>query len=124
MADILYAIWTVLSFLLGIVWSVVWFVLSDLLSTVLWLLILVWMAFAVRYRSFTVGSMALLRYGRWGVAMLWRWLRGLPAGAAPAEVREKLVIERRNRIPIGYVSLSAQMNMIVVMFFVLVLALS
>lgn len=118
--DILYAIWTVLSFLLGIVWSIIWFVLRDLLSTLLWIVILIWLGFAVRYRSLSGGSLALLRYARWALVMLWRWLRGLPAGAVPpATIRERKIIERRDRIPIGYVSLSEQMNIIIVLFFIL-----
>lgn len=122
MADILYAIWTVLSFLLGLVWSVIWFVLRDLLSTLLWIVILIWLGFAVRYRSLGGGSLALLRYARWGLAMGWRWLRGLPAGAAPMLVRSQVAVRQRERVPLGYISLSEQMNIIIVLFFVLALA--
>jgi hypothetical protein len=123
--DILAAIWAVLSFILGILWSLIWFVLRDLLSTIIWLVILVWLGFAVRYRSFTTGSLALLRFGRWGAKTLWRWLRGLPdMPGAPAAIREKVKVEYRRRIPFGYVSLSEQMNIVLVAFFITILLLS
>jgi hypothetical protein len=116
MTDFLYILWTILSFIIGVVWSVVWFILRDLLSTLLWLGIAVWLAFVLRYRSFGLGSLALLRYvryvGEWG----WRWLRGRPGDAAlraPAPVT-KVVKEYHDRIPLGYVSASEQINVILI----------
>jgi hypothetical protein len=122
--DILATLWAVLSFVFGIVWSLVWFVVRDLLSTILWLCILVWLGFVIRYRSFTTGSFAVLRFARWGFTTLWRWLRGLPAGAAPAAVRERVKVEYRPHVPMGYMSLSEQFNMLIVAFFVAALLLS
>lgn len=116
MVEILTALWAVLSFFLGIVWSVIWFVLSDLLSTVLWIVILIWLGFAARYRSFRTGTFVLLRYGRYGLQYLWRWLRGRPADAGPFPMRveERVSIKYKDRIPLGYVSLSEQMNFAIV----------
>jgi hypothetical protein len=119
MMDILYAIWAVLSFLLGILWSVIWFVLRDLLSTLLWIGIVIWLGFVIRHRSFGRGTLALLRSTRFLFAMVWRWLRGLPNNASTAAPRERVTIKYRQRIPAGYVSLSEQMNILVVIFIVL-----
>jgi hypothetical protein len=120
MTDILYAIWAVLSFFLGIVWSVGWFVLRDLLSTLLWIVIVIWLGFVIRYRSFGLGTLALLRYARTGLVMIWRWLRGRPSPlAAASPPRERVTVKYRERVPAGYVSLSEQMNIIMVLFFVL-----
>jgi hypothetical protein len=114
MTDFLSALWAVLSFLLGLIWSVVWFILSDLLSTLLWMLIVVWLLFSVRYRSFTTGGLALLRYGRYGAQFLWRWLRGKPASLPEAGVNVRTEIQYRRHVPFGHVSLSEQLNMALV----------
>jgi hypothetical protein len=113
--DMLNLLWTATSFVLGVVWSLVWFVLRDLISTLLWLLIAVWLVLSVRYRSFSAGSIAMLRYGRYGLMVFWRWLRGRPpAMPAPAPVRlDKLQKARaRRRIPFGYMSMSEQFNLL------------
>ena len=65
--DILTLLWTALSFVLSILWSLVWFVLRDLISTLLWILIVAWLLLSVRYRSFVGGSVAILRYARYGL---------------------------------------------------------
>ena len=61
--DILTLLWTAFSFVLSILWSLAWFVLRDLISTLLWILIVAWLLLSVRYRSFVGGSVAMLRYG-------------------------------------------------------------
>src|SRR5258706_9738313 len=62
--DILTLLWTVLTFVLGLVWSLVWFVLRDLISTVLWVVIVAWLVLSVRYRSFTAGVLGVRAYPR------------------------------------------------------------
>jgi len=116
MGDFLSIVWTIVSFIVGVMWSIVWFILRDLLSTLLWVAIAVWLAFVLRYRSFGLGSLALLRYVRYAAAWGWRWLRGSPAGAAlraPPPVT-KVVKEYHRHIPLGYVSASDQINVIVI----------
>jgi hypothetical protein len=113
MGDIFSVLWTILSFILGLAWSLIWFVLRDLLSTLTWLGIFVWLGFVLRYRSFQLGSLAMLRYARYGVVYLWRWVRGRSAdGLATPITVTKIVKEREyhERIPYGYANLSEQLN--------------
>ena len=121
MADVFSILWTIVSFILGIFWGLIWFVLRDLLSTLLWVCIAVWLGFVLRYRSFSLGSLALLRYARYGLAVVWRWVRGRPAlGAAlPREPVSRTEKGRRQRIPLGYASVSEQMNVLIIMLFIL-----
>ena len=121
MAEFFSILWTILSFIFGILWSIVWFVLSDLLSTFAWLGIFVWLGFVLRHRSFSLGSLALLRYARYGLALLWRWVRGSQAGgplSAPEPVT-KVVKEYQKRIPLGYASVSEQMNIAMILLIIL-----
>jgi hypothetical protein len=120
-SDFLYIVWTIVSFIIGVLWSIVWFVLSDLLSTLLWIGIAVWLAFVLRYRSFGLGSLAMLRYARYAAAWGWRWLRGTPSDAAlraPAPVT-KVVKEYHRHIPLGYVNASEQFNVILISLLVI-----
>ncbi|MBJ7535627.1 hypothetical protein JDN40_16080 [Rhodomicrobium vannielii ATCC 17100] len=116
--DILSYIWTVLSFFLSVVWTVVWFVLRDLISTVLWILIVAWMLLSVRYRSFTGGTLALLRYGRWAVNLFWRWLRGTPNPALPPPPQPKVITKEvikvvgKRRKRFGTMNVSEQLNVL------------
>lgn len=124
MTDFLSILWAIVSFILGLAWSIVWFILRDLLSTLLWLGIAVWVGFALRYRGFAPGSMAMLRYGRQGAVLFWRWLRGHPVyGVAPAATAAapatKVVTEYKRYIPAGYVSISEQMNVLVISLLIL-----
>jgi len=114
--EILSFLWTVLSFVLGLVWSFVWFILRDLLSTLLWVLIVAWLVLSVRYRSFTSGMAAMLRYGRYGLGVFWRWLRGRPPPLHGAPIiKEKIkVVKGKRAIPFGYMSVSEQLNMLLV----------
>jgi hypothetical protein len=115
MMDFLSIVWTIISFILGVVWTIAWFVLRDLLSTLLWLAIAVWLAFVLRYRSFAAGTMAVLRYVRHGVSFLWRWVRGKPTGGLPRPATvTKVVKEYRRHVPLGHVSLSEEMNALLV----------
>lgn len=121
MTDVLSVLWTILSFVLGIVWSLVWFILRDLISTVLWVFIVIWLGFALRHRSFTLGTLAMLRYGRYGLGLVWRWVRGrpTPGGLRPPEPVTKIVKEYQERIPLGYASLSEQMNIAIVLLIII-----
>jgi hypothetical protein len=121
MAEFFSIIWTVFSFIFGILWSIVWFILSDLLSTLLWIGIFVWLAFVLRYRSFTLGSLAVLRYAKYGMAFFWRWLRGRPSDGLgrPVEPVTKVVKEYHQRIPLGHASVSEQLNVLVIMLLIL-----
>jgi len=115
--DILSYIWTVLSFLLSVIWTLVWFVLRDLISTMLWLLIVAWMLLSVRYRSFTGGTLALLRYGRWAANLFWRWLRGTPNPALPPPppkviTKEVIKVVGRRRKRFGTMNVSEQLNVL------------
>jgi hypothetical protein len=120
--DILNLIWTVLSFLLGILWSLVWFIVRDLISTLLWMLIVAWLLLSVRYRSFTGGSIAMLRYSRYAGAVFWRWLRGTPSAALPSLPTPKVITKevvkyvpgKTRRRPWGSMSISDQLNMLLV----------
>ena len=117
-------LWTIISFLLSIVWWFVWFILRDLISTILWLGIVVWIGFALRYRSFTEGSLAMLRYGRKGVLFLWRWVRGKPgesalAAMASAEPTTKTVTVYKKRVPLGYMPVSGQLNALLLALLIL-----
>ena len=113
MAEFFSVLWTILSFVLGILWSLVWFVLRDLISTLLWIGIVAWLGFVLRHRSFSLGSLAMLRYARYGVIFLWRWVLGRPAhGLMPPEPVTKIVKEYQRRIPLGHASVSEQMNVL------------
>ncbi len=115
--EILHLLWTVFSFALGVIWQLAWFVLRDLISTLLWVLIAAWLILAVRYRSFTAGSLAMLRYGGYGLRLFWRWLRGAP-GARPSppppRKTESNAARARYRKPLGTMSISEQLNMLLV----------
>jgi hypothetical protein len=121
MSDFLSILWTIFSFIIGILWSLVWFILRDLLSTLLWICIAVWIAFVLRYRSFYLGGLALLRYARYGLAILWRWIRGRPADgiSRPVEPVTKIVREYQKRVPLGHVSISEQLNVLVILLLIL-----
>lgn len=117
MGDFLSILWYIISFIFGILWSIVWFILSDLLSTILWIGIAVWIGFVLRYRSFGLGSLAMLRYARYAAVWGWRWLRGRPGEAAlraPSPPVTKVVKEYKERVPLGYVSASDQMNVLLI----------
>ncbi len=114
-------LWTAFGFVLSVLWSLAWFVLRDLVSTLLWLLIVAWLLLSVRYRSFMGGTVALLRYGRYGLNVFWRWLRGAPGSAlslpAPKVItREvvKYVPSKKRRQKFGTMSISEQLNMLLV----------
>jgi hypothetical protein len=111
--EFLNLLWNVLSFAAGLVWQVAWFLLRDLISTALWLLVAGWLVLSVRYRSFSAGALALLRYGGFGLRFFWRWLRGAPA---PMQVPRKL--EQRAKVPyrrpFGTMQVSEQLNMLLV----------
>jgi hypothetical protein len=121
MAEFFSILWTIFSFIFGIAWSIVWFILSDLLSTLLWLGIAVYIAFVLRYRSFQLGALALLRYARYGMAFLWRWLRGRPADgiSRPVEPVTKIIREYQKRVPLGHASVSEQLNVLIVMLLII-----
>ena len=115
--EVLTFLWTAVSFALGLIWSLVWFVLRDLVSTLLWVVIVAWLLLSVRYRSFTAGVLALLRYARYGLAFLWRWLRGRPlemSATRPATLDRRERRYARRRAPLGYMSISEQFNMLLV----------
>jgi hypothetical protein len=114
--DFLYLLWTILSFVLGLLWQVAWFLLRDLISAVLWLLVLAWALMSVRYRSFSQGALALVRFGRYGLRHLWRWLRGqpvpLPAPPPPTPKPRRTATVIRYRKPFGTVSISEELNVL------------
>lgn len=119
MSDFLSILWTIFSFILGIAWSIVWFILSDLISTLLWIGIAVWLGFVLRYRSFGLGSLSMLRYARYAAVWLWRWVRGKPgssilAAAPPPPPEIKVVKEYQKRVPLGYISASEQINALII----------
>lgn len=125
MSDFFSILWTIFSFIFGIVWSLVWFILSDLLSTVLWIGIVVWIGFVLRYRSFGLGSLSMLRYARYAAVWGWRWVRGRPGEGVPLRAPPpvtKVVKEYRSRVPLGYVSASEQFNILVIGLLVLMLS--
>jgi hypothetical protein len=113
--EILNLLWNILSFIFGLVWQVAWFLLRDLISTALWLLVAGWLILSVRYRSFSAGTFALLRYGGFGFRLLWRWLRGTPGPSAmPAQRKREQLAKLRYRRPFGTMSVSEQLNMLLV----------
>jgi len=119
--DILNLLWTAFGFVLSILWSLVWFVLRDLISTLVWMLIVAWLLLSVRYRSFVGGSVAMLRYGRYGLNIFWRWLRGTPTSAlalpSPKVITKevvKYVPAKTRRRAFGTMSISEQLNMLLV----------
>ena len=121
MAEFFSILWTIFSFIIGILWSVVWFVLSDLLSTLAWIGIFIWLGFVLRHRSFTHGSLAVIRYGRYALAWLWRWIRGRP-GDSPLSMptpETKIVREYRHRIPLGHASVSEQLNVLLILLIII-----
>jgi len=103
---------------LSMIWSLAWFIVRDLISTLVWAGLVAWIVLALRYRSAVQGSMAMVRYARAGVGYVWRWVRGRPADA-PVAVKTKIEVQRLPYIPLGFVSVSAQMNAAVVMLLVL-----
>lgn len=121
MAEFFSILWTILSFIIGILWSLVWFVLRDLLSTLAWIGIFIWLGFVLRYRSFTLGSLAVVRYARYAVAWLWRWIRGRP-GDSPLSMpapETRIVREFRHRVPVGHASVSEQMNVLLILMIII-----
>ena len=114
--EILHLLWAILSFVLGLVWQVAWFLLRDLISTALWLLIAAWAFMSVRYRSLSLGALALTRFGGYGLRLLWRWARGGPGQLTPPPPREKPLRAAtiRYRKPFGTVSISEELNMLLV----------
>ena len=119
--DILNLLWTAFAFVLSILWSLAWCVLRDLISTLLWILIVAWLLLSVRYRSFVGGSVAILRYGRYSLNVFWRWLRGTPASALslpPPKVITKEVVKyvpsKTRHRPFGTMSISEQLNMLLI----------
>ena len=119
MGDFLSILWTIFSFIFGILWSIVWFILSDLISTLMWIGIAVWIGFVLRFRSFALGSLSMLRYARYAAVWGWRWLRGGSGPAdsvmrAPATPATKVVKEYHKKIPLGYISVSEQINVLLI----------
>ena len=66
-------------------------------------------------------SLAMLRYARYGIGMLWRWVLGRPmqGGLRPPEPVTKVVREYQQRVPLGYASVSEQMNVAIVILLVI-----
>ncbi len=113
--EILNLLWNVFGFVLGLVWQVAWFILRDLISTVLWALIAAWLVLSVRFRSFTAGTLALLRYGGFALKLVWRWLRGTTGAIrSPVEVKQSRPAKLRRRNRLGTMSVSEQLNMLLV----------
>jgi hypothetical protein len=112
--DILTLLWSVFSFAFGLVWQFAWFILRDLISTALWILIVAWLVLGVRYRSFSAGALALLRYGSYGARLFWRWLRGTPGPLPPPREKPLRAARLRRRMPFGTMSVSEQLNMILI----------
>jgi hypothetical protein len=113
--DTLTLLWTVFSFFLNLVWSVAWFLLRDLISALLWLVVVAWLILSVRYRSFVAGTAAVLRYGGYGLRLFWRWLRGSQVPVpSPANADRVQRMRARKRAPFGTMSISEQLNMILV----------
>ena len=113
--EILNLLWNILSFIFGLVWQVAWFLLRDLISTALWLLVAGWLFLSVRYRSFSAGGLALLRYGGFGLRLLWRWLRGAPGPSTmPVPHKREQAAKLRYRRPFGTMQVSEQLNMLLV----------
>ncbi len=119
--DVLNYTWTVLSLVLGVLWWFVWFILRDLISTLLWIAVVAWLLLSVRYRSFTGGTVAMMRYGSYGVKVFWRWLRGAPSSAftlpSPKVITKevvKYVPAKVRRRPFGTMSISEQLNMLLI----------
>jgi hypothetical protein len=112
--EILHLLWAILAFVLGLLWQAAWFILRDLVSTLLWLLIAAWLILAVRYRSFSLGALAIARYGGYGLKLFWRWLRGVPGAMPPPPREKKLRAAVRYRKPFGTMHVSEQLNMLLV----------
>jgi hypothetical protein len=112
--EVLHLLWTIFSFVLDLLAQLAWFILRDLISTILWVLIAAWLILSVRHRSFSVGALTILRYGGYGLRLFWRWLRGTP-GALPAPPAKISRRDRRAaRCPWGTMSISEQLNMLLV----------
>lgn len=118
LGEILGVVWSLIAFVLSMVWGLAWFIVRDLISTLVWAGLVAWIVLALRYRSAVQGSMAMVRYARAGVGYVWRWARGRPADA-PVAVKTKVEIQRVPYIPLGFVSASAQMNALVVLLLLL-----
>jgi len=118
LGEILGLVWWLFSYVLWLVWSLAWFIIRDLISTLIWAGLVAWVVLALRYRSAVQGSMAMVRYARAGVGYVWRWARGRPADA-PVAVKREVQVQRVRVVPLGFVSVSAQMNAAVVMLLVL-----
>jgi hypothetical protein len=110
--ELLNLLWSILSFVSALLWQLAWFVLRDLISTLLWILIAAWLILSVRYRSFSSGTIALLRYGGYALRLFWRWLRGTPGALPPPPRETKRMTKARRRKPFGTMSVSEQLNML------------
>ena len=53
--------------------------------------------------------------------MVWRWLRGRPGlgSMPPPEPVTKVVKEYRQKIPLGYMSISEQINLLIVLLIII-----
>jgi hypothetical protein len=113
--DLLTLLWNFLILVLGLAWQLVWFLLRDLISALLWILIAAWLVLSVRYRSFTAGALTVLRYGGYGLRLIWSWLRGSPApGRRVAGERALRRSKAARRAPLGTMSISTQLNILIV----------
>jgi len=112
--EVLNLLWTVFLFVIGVVWQVAWFILRDLISSALWLLIAVWLVLSVRYRSFSAGMLTVLRYGGYLFRLFWRWLRGFQKDRPRPPKDYKVQVRKLRRKPIGTMSISEQLNMLLV----------
>ena len=75
--DILHLLWAILASSSASS-GAAWFILRDLISTALWALIVAWALLERPLPELFGGALALVRYGTYGLQLLWRWLRGKP----------------------------------------------
>ncbi len=118
LGEILGWLWWLVSFVLSLAWALAWFIIRDLISTLVWAGLVAWIVLALRYRSAVQGALAMARYARSGALHVLRWVRGRPAEPA-VQFKREVEVRRMRVVPLGYVSISAQMNAGVVLLLVL-----
>jgi hypothetical protein len=116
--EILAWLWWGIAKILGLVWSFVWFLLGGWVATLVQLLIIVGIVFALRYGWRRAPSEMLTR-GRNVTRFVWAWLRmrepGLARSAQPALSTQREIVREIRIKDFGDVSASTLLTVLMLM---------
>ena len=116
--DILAWLWWGIVKILGLIWSFAWFLLGGWVATLVQLMIIVGIVFAMKY-GWRQAPLEMLARGRSAGRFLWAWARmkesGLSGSARPSDpVRRETVRIIRSRQP-GDISASTLLTVLTLM---------